>query len=125
MPRIADYSIIATGTHSLGNPVTFPINVPAGFHSGSRCVLRFNLGSIKGEDYELRLRVRVNDTLVYEYNSTATFHGFWTVQRVVPANVIRGDGRDQVQFSREIGDEDSDLTRVLAKISTVVLSCQV
>jgi hypothetical protein len=125
MSRIADYTIITSNSFSLGNPVTFPINVPAGFHKGSRCVLRFNLGSIKGNDYELRLRVRINGTLVYSYNSTATFHGFWTVQRVVPANVLNGDGRDQIQFSREIGDEDSVLTRVLAKLSTVVLSCQV
>ena len=125
MSRIADYTIISSGSFGLGNPVTFPINVPDGFHRGSRCVLSFNLGNIKGEDYPLRLRVRINTTQVFSYNSTATFRGYWTVQQVIGANVLNGDGTDSIEFSREIGDEDSTLTRILANFSKVVLACQV
>ena len=121
MSRIADYTIITAGAFAFGEPLvthSFPFNLPDGFQAGSRCILSFNLGGIRGDDDALRLRVSINGHPIYSYDSTADFFGFWTVQQVVAAGVLVVGGPNEITFRRESGFGH-------AQLSDVVLLCQV
>jgi hypothetical protein len=115
----ADYVIIQRSGFGLGVPRTIRFNLFTGFHTGSRSILSFVLGSVKGEDTTLQLRVRINTRhLVYSYDSTHDIPGHWSVHQVISAGVLR-DGQNSIQFSRLSGSEP--LASILARVSNVVL----
>jgi hypothetical protein len=116
----ADYTIIQKSSFSLGNPRTFDINLFSGFHTGSRTVLTFNMGSVKGDDTTLKLRVTINGTPVYSYDSNVDRPGHWAVQQVIAANVLRPNRQNRIRFER-LGGGGEPLTTVLVKIANVVL----
>lgn len=87
---------------------------PPNTHLGSRSILSFNVGGIKGDDDTLKLRVSINNSPVYSYNSTADILGFSTLQEIVQANLLkhRTDG-NVVVFSRESGFGEAVLSDVV------------
>lgn len=126
MSRIADYTIINSGSFAFGAPLvthTFQINLPDGFHGGSRCILSFNIGGIKGDDDTLKLRVHINGTLVYSYKSSADIHGFSTVQQVVSGGLFNVSGQNEIVFSRASGFGHAILSDVvmLSQVDTSLM----
>ena len=116
----ADYTIIKKSSFGLGVTQTFPITLFTGFHTGSRTILSFVLGSIKGADTTLQLRVKINGTVVYSYDTQHDIPGHWSVHQVIAARVLKPNGPNRIQFARlRTGGEA--LAKVLAKVSNVVL----
>ena len=117
MSRVADYVLIKDSGFAFGPPLVthnFTFTVPANTHLGSRSILSFNVGGIKGDDDTLKLRVSINGERVYSYNSSADVQGFSTVQEIVRANLLKhGNDANSVTFSRESGFGEAVLSDVV------------
>ena len=117
MSRVADYVLIQDASFGFGPALvthTFFFTVPDNTHLGSRCVLSFNVGGIKGDDDTLKLRVSINGDRVYSYNSSADIHGLSTVQEIVKGNLLKhGKDANNVTFGRESGFGEAVLSDVV------------
>lgn len=117
MSTVADYVLIKDSSFAFGPPLVthrFKFTVPANTNLGSRSILSFNVGGIKGDDDTLKLRVSINGEQVYSYNSTADVKGFSTVQEIVGANLLKhGTDANDVTFARESGFGEATLSDVV------------